>query len=232
MFSAVFFDIDNTLLLKKPSIAEMVYQTASQQKPDLTWEAVERAYAASELWQGEQIRKENETGVRMPDEEFLAHVAQVYQNALGLELDISQELTEIFSRDYQKAYSLAPGAWEVLRRLQNQEIPMGIVSNNHAGVRNVLKEQGILSYFQTVVISEEAGVYKPDPEILRLACAQTGTAPEDCIYVGDHPFDILCAHDAHMPVAWLPANQFMEVPEYIGPPDYTIHSLKEFIDLL
>lgn len=220
------------MLLKKPSIPEKVYEAASRRKPSLTWEAVERAYAASELWQGGQIMKENETGVRMPDEEYLTHVVQIYQRSLGLELDTGQELTAIFSRDYKKAYSLAPGALEVLRHLQSQGMPMGIVSNNHAGVRDVLKEQGILPYFQTVVISEEVGVCKPDPEILRLACAQTGTAPEDCIYVGDHPFDILCAHDAHMPVAWLPANRFMETPEFIGPPDYTIHSLKELIHLL
>lgn len=232
MYAAVFFDIDNTLLLKKPSIPEKVYEVASRWDSGLIFEAVERAYAASELWQGEQIRKENETGIRMADEEYLAHVVEVYREHLHLELPACRELTEVFAQNYHKTYALAPGALKVLAWHKERNIPLGIVSNNHTGIREVLKEQGILEYFQTVIISEEVGVYKPDPEILRLACAQAGAAPENCLYVGDHPFDILCAHDAHMPVAWLPANRFIEAPEYIGQPEYTLHSLDELIKQL
>lgn len=62
---AILFDIDQTLLLKKPSTTEMVLETVLRYDPAVTMEAVQQAYAASELWQGEQIRKENETGVRM-----------------------------------------------------------------------------------------------------------------------------------------------------------------------
>ena len=47
-------------------------------------EAVERAYAASELWQGQQIMKENETGVRMPDEEYIAHLVFIYDIVHGI----------------------------------------------------------------------------------------------------------------------------------------------------
>ena len=72
MYDAIFFDIDNTLLLKKPSIPEKVHEAVG---PGYTLSAVEKAYAASELWQGEQVKRENETGVRMPDEEFVANVA-------------------------------------------------------------------------------------------------------------------------------------------------------------
>ena len=84
MYQAVFFDIDNTLLFKQPSISEKVFEIVSAHMPDVAREAVERAYAASELWQGQQIMKENETGVRMPDEEYIAHVAGVYGRILKL----------------------------------------------------------------------------------------------------------------------------------------------------
>ena len=78
MLRCVLFDIDNTLLLKKPTIAQMVFQTAAPVRPGLTLDDVEKAYAESEIWQGEQIRRENETGVRMGDEEFLGNIFQVY----------------------------------------------------------------------------------------------------------------------------------------------------------
>lgn len=233
MFRAVFFDIDNTLLAKRPSIEERVYQFAAAHIPDLPFAAVEKAYAASELWQGRQIMEENKTGLRMPDEEYIAHVAEVYCQSLGVTLPgVSRELAQLFSRDYQKEYVLLPGARAVLAELQAAKIPLGIVSNNHGGIRAQLEKQGIAGYFDPIIISEEVGLYKPDGAILELACRLAEAPPERCAYVGDHPFDILCAHAAHMPVIWMPANRFMEAPDFVGAPDFTVSSLQEVLEIV
>lgn len=232
MLRCVLFDIDNTLLLKKPTIPEKVFQLAAPGHPSLQMDDVEKAYAASELWQGAQIQKENETGVRMPDEEYLANVAAIYRQALNLPDEACEALTALFSRDYKKAYQLMPGAKGLLSQLKEKGLPLGIVSNNHTGVRQALEEMGIASFFSCVVLSEEAGLYKPDPQILRLACQNLGVPCEEALYVGDHPFDVLCAHAAGMKAIWLPANRFMAVPGFIGPPDYTIHTLPEAAAIL
>lgn len=233
MLRTVFFDIDNTLLLKRPGIPERVFEFAAAYIPDLSFEQVEKAYAASELWQGRQIMKENETGARMPDEEYIAQVAGVYCQSLGLELPgISQKLAQMFSRGCKNEYVLAPGAREVLAELQAAGLSLGIVSNNHGGIRAQLEKQGIAGYFDPIIISEEVGFYKPDGAILELACRQAGAPPEQCAYVGDHPFDILCAHAAHMPVIWMPANRFMEAPDFAGAPDFTISSLQEVLKIV
>ncbi len=79
MPKCVLFDIDNTLLLKTPSIPQKIYQLALRFHPSLQPETVEEAYAATELWQGEQIRKENESGVRMPDDEYFENIVAVYE---------------------------------------------------------------------------------------------------------------------------------------------------------
>lgn len=232
MYQAVFFDIDNTLLFKQPGISEKVFEIVSAHTPDVEREAVERAYAASELWQGQQIMKENETGVRMPDEEYIAHMAGVYGRILKLESAVVQELAEKFTQGYENQYILAPDALEILERLRESGMHLGIVSNNHGKVRNVLEEMGIAHFFDPVIISEEAELYKPDAAIMELACERIGTEPSKCIYVGDHPFDILCAHAAHMPVIWLPVNGFMEVPDSIGAPEYTAASLKDAMNYI
>ncbi len=232
MYGCILFDIDNTLLLKKPSIVEKVFQAAQPSLPGLPLSAVEKAYAQSELWQGEQIRKENETGVRMSDEDYLRHVFSVYQQALGLEDALYGPLSQIFMRDYHMGYELAPGAKESLQALQAQGAQLGIVSNNTSSVRQALADSGIAGFFGAVVISQEVELYKPDPQILELACAQLGASCADSVYVGDHPFDILCAHAAHMAAAWLPANQYMSIPAYIGAPEFTAHSLQEAAGLL
>ncbi|WP_322200327.1 HAD family hydrolase [Acutalibacter intestini] len=232
MYQAVFFDIDNTLLLKKPSIQEKVFEAAIRHIPGLNFETVERAYAASEIWQGEQVKKENETGIRMPDDEYLAHVVKIYCDSLNLSALVGGELTDIFSRGYEKSYYLVPGAMKVLTQLKARGLLLGIVSNNYAGIRQALEEQGISHFFAPIIISEEVSLYKPDPEILKLACAQAGVSSNDCVYVGDHPFDILCAHEAHMDVVWMPVNQFIQVPGYIGAPEHTVSALNELLDII
>lgn len=232
MYHTVFFDIDNTLLWKRPGIPEKVYETVIEYGSQISLEDVERAYAQSELWQGRQVMKENETGIRMPDEEFAAHVAGVYRESLNLDQKAFQAVIQVLSRDYRQEYSLAPGAAELLDRLREQGVSLGIVSNHHTGIRRVLEEMGIAGYFDPVVISEEVGLNKPDAAILELACERAGAKPEQCLYVGDHPFDILCAHAAHMPVIWLPVNRFMEVPDFIGAPEYTASSLSGVMDYI
>lgn len=227
MYRCALFDIDNTLLLKKPTIAEKVFELVVQQKPHLQMDDVEKAYAASELWQGKQIQKENETGVRMDDEEYLQNVAAVYSRSLELDGETCAKLSSLFGQDYKKEYQLMPGARELLPLLKGKGVKLGIVSNNHSGVRQVLADMGIADFFECIVISEEVGLYKPDPQILQLACEKLGVPCAGSVYVGDHPFDVLCAHSAGMEAIWLPANRFMEIPDFISAPEYTISSLAE-----
>ena len=232
MLRCVLFDIDNTLLFKTPSLPEKVFQLASACRPELSLQEVERAYAASELWQGEQIQKENETGQRMDDGEYLENLQRIYRQALQLDQEECERLAGLLTGQYEKAYAPAPGAAALLGRLKERGLLLGIVSNNHDGVRQVLAEQGLAGFFDGMVISEEAGLYKPDPRILELACWQLQVSCQESVYVGDHPFDILCAHSAHMPAVWMPVNRSMSVPAFIGPPEHTIHSLEELPGLL
>ncbi len=228
----VLFDIDNTLLLKKPSIPEKVFETAKPFFPELKMEDVERAYAKSELWQGEQIQKENETGVRMSDEEFLQNIFRVYRQSLGLPGEAFGQLKDVFMRNYFMEYELVPGAVEALERLKARGLRLGIVSNNTPKVRAQLTELGLDGFFDCIVISEEVDIYKPDPAILELACEKLEVHPGESVYVGDHPYDILCAHKAGMPVIWMPVNPYITVPGYIGPPEHRISALTEIPELV
>ena len=74
--------------------------------------------------------------------------------------------------------------------------------------------------------------FKPDPRILKLACETLQVSCKDSIYIGDHPFDVLCAHSAGMPIAWYPPNRFFQIPEYMDAPEYVIHSLTDLTRIL
>lgn len=231
-YQCVLFDLDNTLLLKKPTLTESIFALTARYRPDLGLETIEQAYAASELWQGQQIQKENESGQRMPDEEYLANVLAVYQGFLSLDEKATEELVALLSQRHSKNYVLAPGALQVLDHCKEKGLALGVVSNNHTGIRQTLLDLGIASYFKCILISEEVNLFKPDPQILTLACDTLGVHCKDSIYIGDHPFDILCAHAADLHVAWIPPNRFFTLPDYITAPEYTLHTLTDLITTL
>jgi HAD superfamily hydrolase (TIGR01509 family) len=90
-----------------------------------------------------------------------------------------------YKEDYIRAWRPVPGALELLDRLQ-PETRLGIISNN------LLREQlekirycGIDRYVDVTVISEGAGVAKPDPRIFAMALAEAGCTAAEAVMVGD-----------------------------------------------
>jgi FMN phosphatase YigB (HAD superfamily) len=76
------------------------------------------------------------------------------------------------------------------------------------------------------------GVEKPNPEILQIACRQMNICPVSALYLGDHPFDVLCASQAGMPVAWL-REAGDHLPGFLNcRADFEIDSLEEVTRLI
>ncbi|MDP1931643.1 MAG: HAD-IA family hydrolase, partial [Gammaproteobacteria bacterium] len=62
----------------------------------------------------------------------------------------------------------------------------------------LLRNLGLLERCQTLICPEHVTYTKPHPEPLLLACTQLGCAPEQSVYVGDHPRDITAGREAGM----------------------------------
>ena len=75
---------------------------------------------------------------------------------------------------------------------------MGIVSNAEAVLtRFELDSYPILQTVQTIVLSSEVGMQKPDPRIFRLALEGIGAAPAETVFIGnDWAADVLGAQGA------------------------------------
>jgi putative hydrolase of the HAD superfamily len=57
---------------------------------------------------------------------------------------------------------------------------------------------------KAIVISEEAGVAKPSPEIFMRALNLLGAQPSETLFVGDNPVaDVVGAQSAGIPAVWL-----------------------------
>jgi FMN phosphatase YigB (HAD superfamily) len=83
---------------------------------------------------------------------------------------------------------LAPGIHGCLDNLAGR-YRLGIISDAivtpGAGLRQVLKDYGLLHYFDYCVFSDEAGAAKPAPKVFDIACEKLDVPPENLVHIGD-----------------------------------------------
>ena len=111
--------------------------------------------------------------------------------------------------------------------------PIGIVTNGPTEVQRAkLELLGIDRLVDFVLVSEEFGVAKPDPEIFREALTLAGVGPTEAIFVGDSvEFDMVGAHAAGIPTVWVNRQQRPWTESGL-PPTRQIHTLGELPQLL
>ena len=87
--------------------------------------------------------------------------------------------------------------------------PIGIVTNGPTEVQRAkLDLLGIDRLVDFVLVSEEFGVAKPDPQIFREALRLAGVRPEEAVFVGDSAeFDMAGARAAGIPTVWVNRHQ-------------------------
>jgi putative hydrolase of the HAD superfamily len=92
---------------------------------------------------------------------------------------------------WQAHISIDPQTVPVISALKHNKT-VGLVSNfdHPPHVRRFLSGNGLGNCFDTVIISGEVGVKKPDPAIFSFGLEQTGLAPDNVVYVGDTHEDV------------------------------------------
>jgi putative hydrolase of the HAD superfamily len=82
-------------------------------------------------------------------------------------------------------YRCYPDVRSCLARLRAAGHQTALVSNFDQWLHDILDAHGLSAFFDTVVVSAEVGVQKPDLEIFALSCARLNRRPGDCVFVGD-----------------------------------------------
>jgi len=92
-----------------------------------------------------------------------------------------------------------PGLEAGLIHLAASNIPWGIVTNKPQGLtEHLLSHFSFPSPPKTVICGDTLAVKKPHPKPMLLAASECATAPERCLYLGDHPRDIEAGINAGM----------------------------------
>ncbi|MFW5783649.1 MAG: YjjG family noncanonical pyrimidine nucleotidase [Spirochaetota bacterium] len=142
------------------------------------------------------------------------------------------EVSEHYLDRLSESTFMVAGARELLESLCGR-VPLGLVTNGIGKVqRSRLARTGVGDYFQTVVISEDVGVQKPDPRIFEMALDRIGSTSGDrVIMIGDglHS-DITGAIAAGIDSCWFNLRERPVDPDV--DPTYTITSLNEVYGIL
>ncbi len=208
---AVLFDAGQTLLRFEPDRVSMLIGRCAALGITLHQAVARKAVAASELWMGEQIKSENAGAPRLSDEEITRGLDGAMAGVIAG--DDRETLAErLFGVPWAtQEIRPFPDAVDTLEKLKTAGYRLAIVSNWSGALADVLDELGLTEYFEQIVISEVEGVSKPDPRIIKIALERMAVSPDEAVYVGDHPYDVLCAKEAGVDAIWI-ANEDAVLP--------------------
>jgi pyrophosphatase PpaX len=98
---------------------------------------------------------------------------------------------------HDEAVHLFPGVAKGLAELQDADFKMGVVtSKKHWLAQRGLEITGAWPYLEGLIAPDDCPESKPHPGPILAGARMLGLAPEECMYVGDAPFDIAAGNAA------------------------------------
>ena len=133
---------------------------------------------------------------------------------LYLELDVFAEVPATLSRLRQSGFTTA------------------ILSNGSPNMlRAIIQNSGTEALFDSVLSVEEAGVYKPHPDVYRLAVNRLAIPAQEILFCSSNAWDAYAASAFGMRVVW--CNRYGQRAERLpGAPDCVVTSLAQLPGLL
>ena len=215
---AVLFDLDNTILDRTRTFSNFTHAFISNYFRHI--EFPQSIY--------ETIIERDQDGYKDKNELFAELIDLLpWQARPRLE-----ELMGFYGAEYVGNAIPMNRAREVVLELKKR-YKTGLITNGKTAIQyGKIDRLGIRDDFDLILVSEEAGIKKPDPRIFELALQRLRLQPEECVYVGDHPVnDMEGASQIGIGGIWMKVNQPWR-EELSARPLHTIRQLEELLTLL
>lgn len=156
--------------------------------------------------------------------------------ALGADFEATEEFCRTMSDHFlqlnREKAGVVEGAHELMAYLRERGYRLHLCSNGFSEVQfHKLKASQLDTYFDHVVLSEEAKANKPSPLFFDFALERTGAQRETTVMIGDNfSTDIVGAMNARLDTLF-----FNRQPERFTaptPPTFTVTSLAEIMTIL
>ena len=184
-YKHIFFDLDRTLW-DFDAAAEVAFERLYDQYhlKDLGVPTPHEFYVVYhplneklwELYRANQLTKDdlNRTRFLKPLEHYGIH-----------DVELADHLSEDYMYWSPRIVRLVPGTMELLEYLK-PKYHLHLITNGFQEVQQTkLSGSGMEPYFETLTVSEEVGVKKPNPEIFRYALQKAKATSEESLMIGD-----------------------------------------------
>ncbi len=235
MIKAVFFDLDNTLCDSDTAWSIAVrdtFQLFRKHEPGVSEEALTKAWAKvhQNLFQQLDAGKCSMSEVRDTRFSYLFR-------KLNLSLSkFTEELNDFLSTQYLTSLRLYEDV-AVLEDLHTYHV--GIITNGahdeHTDSQlSKVRHLGLTERIQSLTISGEIGIRKPNFEIFKVACERADVLFEDAMFVGDSiQYDIIGANRAGMTSVLIDRKSDVSIPSIAeAQPNYSISNLYDVLSCL
>ena len=113
--------------------------------------------------------------------------------------DMRNEYLQLYDEVFIRSPRLFDGMQALLAEIEAAGLQWGVVTNKPRRFSAPLMQALALDGRAACLIcGDDAAKAKPAPDTLLLACSQTGSSPQQCIYVGDAERDIVAGKAAGM----------------------------------
>lgn len=193
----IFFNAGGTLIQLRGTTFPILYSQLISRilKKPVASEEIYKAFRKADTWALSR---------RKPGALFTDLDQRKYQNVFYSQLGIikRKEINRIETRVadlVEMDFVLEEGAMELLRSLK-PKYELGLISNWDESLFDILQNLGILPFFDSITISGDIGVSKPDTEIFRSALEDfPEVKPKEIAYIGDdYLTDIIPAQKMNM----------------------------------
>ncbi len=214
---AVFFDFDDTLQDRHAAFLAVAKRLTKRHCPDIDDNALcDRAA---------QMLMANNHGYVNYD----AYFKTMFDRFDWGDCASSEQLKREYFSTFPDCTVLFPETVSVLTALKQRGYRIGVITNGTRLLQNrKLDVCGLRPLLDTVIVSGDERVHKPDPELFYRAAARFGLSPQQCVSGGDYPKnDIAGALAAEMRPIYIRQSHFdcpYDVP--------TVDSVAEVLQIL
>ncbi len=146
---------------------------------------------------------------------------------LGVEADEATRVRLVAAWDDLTPWPEAP---VVLREVKARGYPIAVLSNgDEVMLRAVTRRLGVT--FEHVFAADQAGVYKPHPDIYHLPVRRVGVTPERVLHVAGSGRDVMGAKSAGLACFWVNRNGDRLLDPALGP-DMSAPDLTGLLDVI
>lgn len=172
-------------------------------------------------------------GKTYPDEEIIKFFGPpedvILKKLLEDKFDEGQkDYYTFYFENHERMVKKFPGMIELVRRLKEQNITLGIYTGKGRRTSEItLEKLGVFRYFDLILTGDDLEEPKPSASAIKRFLDQFELTPSEALMIGDAPSDVIAAHGAGVKAASVVWDSYAKEKVLEMNSDYCFESVEE-----